>query len=390
MFKHKELLFIPSFSMFGCMKIFGKAFSSLLLLLALLSPFTASAQLLLRLHEPFGWPPDATRFRDLPHYKNGQFQNLQETSSSLDFSERLSVIKRYLNPQVEKVPSRYYRFSEQPLAQKDTTGLQLNWLGHAAVLIKSGNRYLLTDPALIGRASPFSFVGPERFFPSPIAPADLPELEAVIISHDHYDHLSYQTLKAIHHKVKQFFVPLGVGASLRRWGIPEEKIIEMDWWQEHKGEGLSITAAPAQHFSGRYMQRNNTLWASWAINFDGHRIYFGGDSGFFEGYREIGQKLGPFDISFMPIGAYDKAWQAIHLNPEEALQAHELLQGGVFLPIHWGTFNLAPHSWYDPMERLAPQAKEADIRLLTPRPGQWVTPASPTNPFWWQEYRQTQ
>ena len=191
----------------------------------------------------------------------------------------------------------------------------------------------------------------------------------------------------IQHKVKYFFVPLGVGETLRYWGIPDKKIKELGWWEAYEGHNFKITAAPARHFSGRFLTQNNTFWASYAIEMGGQKIYFGGDSGYFGGYEEIGQRLGPFDLSLMPIGAYDLAWANIHLNPQEAVQAHQEVQGGVLLPTHWGTFDLALHSWYEPMELLIKEAKGGRVPLLTPMPGQWITPTSDTDAIWWQQYK---
>lgn len=338
------------------------------------------------LYKPFGRAPEAEAFQHLPYYQNGKFQNPIATPM-LKLTEGWPVMKRYLARDVEKLPSGSYRFTEQALPTDNGESVQLNWLGHAGVLIRSGNTYLLTDPVLMERASPFSFAGPARFFPSPIAPADIPELEGVIISHDHYDHLGYETITAIQHKVKRFFVPLGVGETLRYWGVPEEKIIEMSWWQTYKGDSFKITAAPARHFSGRFLTQNNTFWASYAIVLGGQKIYFGGDSGYFGGYEEIGQKLGPFDLSLMPIGAYDTAWANIHLNPQEAVQAHQEVQGGILLPTHWGTFDLALHSWYEPMELLIQEAAKAGVPLISPQPGQWIGLTSSTKPDWWRIYR---
>ncbi len=366
------------------MKILGKALLYILAFVALLLVLTFMVRYL---HKPFGRPPQAEAYQKLPHFRDGKFQNPVETPM-LKITESWPVMKRYLARDVEKAPAATYRFQELPLAGRNQGRVQLNWLGHAGVLIRSGNTYLLTDPVLMERASPFSFAGPERIFPSPIAPEDLPELEGVIISHDHYDHLGYETIMAIQHKVKHFFVPLGVGETLRYWGIPEEKIQEMDWWQAYKGTDYKITAAPARHFSGRFLTQNNTFWASYALELGGQKIYFGGDSGYFGGYEEIGKRLGPFDLSLMPIGAYDYAWANIHLNPQEAVQAHQEVQGGTLLPTHWGTFDLALHSWYEPMELLIAAAEKAGVPLLAPRPGQWVTPASQTDKSWWQQYRQ--
>ncbi|WP_224994527.1 MBL fold metallo-hydrolase [Cesiribacter sp. SM1] len=368
------------------MKKLGKVVLGILIFVALLLVVTFMVRYL---HKPFGRPPQAETFQHLPYYQDGKFLNPVETPM-LKITESWPVMKRYMARDVEKAPASNYRFTEQPLAGNSTAGIQLNWLGHAGVLIRAGNTYLLTDPVLIERASPFPFVGPARFFPSPIAPEALPELEGVIISHDHYDHLGYETLMAIQHKVKHFFVPLGVGETLRYWGIPDNKIVEMDWWQAYEGNGFKITAAPARHFSGRFLSQNNTFWASYAIELGGQKIYFAGDSGYFNGYREIGQRLGPFDLSLMPIGAYDLAWANIHLNPQEAVQAQQEVQGGILLPTHWGTFDLALHSWYEPMELLIKETKQAGITLLAPKPGEWVTPAAETNAEWWQQYRNSQ
>ena len=365
------------------MKTLGKVLLYFLLFLAVLSLLTLMVRYI---HKPFGRPPQEEEVALSPHYKDGKFQNPIETPM-LKITEGWPVMKRYLARDVEKEPAASYRFNEQALATADAAQLQLNWLGHATVLLKSGDTYLLTDPVFSERASPFSFAGPARFFPSPIAAESLPELEGVIISHDHYDHLDYHTIVAIQHKVKRFFVPLGVGASLHYWGIPNEKIVEMDWWQTYEGKGFTLTAAPARHFSGRFLTQNNTFWASWAIKLGGQNIYFGGDSGYFGGYEAIGQKLGPFDLSLMPIGAYDLAWANIHLNPQEAMQAHQEVQGGIMLPTHWGTFDLALHSWFEPMQLLIEEAKEAGVPLLTPVPGQWVSPATETDKRWWQQYR---
>jgi L-ascorbate metabolism protein UlaG (beta-lactamase superfamily) len=338
------------------------------------------------LHKPFGRPPQAEAYTHLPHFQEGKFQNPVETPL-LKVADSWPVMKRFLKRDVEKAPAPSYRFAEKPLAGADPGGLQLNWLGHATVLIRSGSTYLLTDPVLSERASPFGFAGPKRYFSSPIAPDRLPPIEAVIISHDHYDHLDYQTILAIKGKVKQFVVPLGVGATLQYWGIPPSKIVELDWWQRHEGREFALTAAPARHFSGRFMSRNNTFWASYAIEIGGQKLYFGGDSGYFEGYEEIGQRLGPFALSLMPIGAYDRAWANIHLNPAEAARAHQQLQGGLLFPTHWGTFDLALHSWYEPMELLLEEADQQGIPLLSPEPGQWVGLDSPTNGRWWQAHR---
>ncbi len=341
------------------------------------------------LHKSFGLPPQKEAYQDSPYYnfEEGKFINPIETPM-MGFRDSGPVLKRFLTRKVEKQPSSAYLFREQELPANEADTLQINWLGHATVLLRSGSATILTDPVLLGRASPFSFVGPARFFPSPIAIDKLPLIDAVVISHDHYDHLSYETLVALHHKVGQFYVPLGVAETLIYWGIPAEKVTEITWWQTVETPKFTVTATPARHFSGRFLTQNNTFWNSYSIKLGGKKIYFGGDSGYFPGYTEIGQKAGPFDLTLMPIAAYDEAWANIHLNPEEAVQAHQDVRGNYLLPIHWGTFDLALHSWYEPMERLETAATSSRTKLLTPEPGCWLSLKSETDGRWWEEYRQ--
>lgn len=297
---------------------------------------------------------------------------------------------RYVRRKAEKAPAKPFEFKEsdrETIDMLDETGVYLNWLGHAAVLIHAKGKYFLLDPMLGERASPFSWMGPRRYAPSPIAPEKLPAIEAVLLSHDHYDHLDYPTIRTIKDKVKQFVVPVGVSAHLEHWGVDSSKIIEKDWWQTHEGDGYSFTAAPARHFSGRLFTRDNTQWCSWVMKLGSSNIYFAGDSGYFDGYADIGEKFGPFDMSLMPIGAYDPAWQDIHLNPEEAVEAFLQLKGGQFFPTHWGTFDLALHSWYEPIKWLNELAPKHNIKTVTPPPGKWVHLfRHNTDSNWWRQY----
>jgi L-ascorbate metabolism protein UlaG (beta-lactamase superfamily) len=244
--------------------------------------------------------------------------------------------------------------------------LRVTWLGHSSAMINIDGFRLLTDPVFAKRISIF---GPTRFSGEvPIKIDQVPEIDAVIISHDHYDHLNRFSIKGLQERAKCFLVPLGVGARLQRWGVPKDKIVELDWWQEHHlGQGLMVAATPAQHFSGRGLSdRNQTLWASWVVETKHHRLFFSGDSGYFDGFKEIGAVYGPFDLTLMECGAYNKAWAEVHMFPEETVQAHLDLKGQVLHPIHWGTFNLSLHPWYDPMERLAAAAKAHKVKTATP------------------------
>jgi L-ascorbate metabolism protein UlaG (beta-lactamase superfamily) len=268
-------------------------------------------------------------------------------------------------------------------------GVRFTWVGHASVLVELDGARVLTDPIWSERCSPVSFAGPQRFHAPGIPWDKLPEIDAVIISHDHYDHLDMETVKELDKRGVPFFVPLGVGTHLRRWGV--KQVTELDWWEHADitsptGATLQLGPTPARHFSGRSLtDRNSTLWASWAIIGPTRRVWFGGDTGIHEtGFKEIGDKLGPFDLTIIPIGAYDPQWHDVHMNPEEAITAHTLVRGGVMFPIHWGTFDLALHTWRDPIDRLLAAAQAQQVTLALPMPGLPVRVGVDTaNEPWW-------
>ncbi len=297
-------------------------------------------------------------------------------------------ITRWLFDREQRRPARTLEtapFTSQPLSG-DT--LRVTWMGHASVLVELDGARVLTDPVWSARCSPVSFVGPRRFAPPPVPLAALPPLDAVLISHDHYDHLDRATVTSLARLQPRalFLVPLGVGAHLRRWGVPAERIRELGWHQSVRlaRAPLELIALPARHFSGRGLQGNGTLFASWALIGPRHRVYFGGDTGAFEGHAAIGAAHGPFDATLLPIGAYDESWPDVHLDPEQAVAAHAALRGRFLLPIHWGTFRLALHAWYEPAERLLDAGHAAGIAFAVPRPGETVSPETPgANARWW-------
>jgi len=268
-----------------------------------------------------------------------------------------------------------------------SSGLRATWLGHSTVLLEIDGMRVLTDPVWGPRASPSQLVGPKRFQPVPVSLRQMPPVDLIVISHDHYDHLDYPTIRALVKSSVPFLTSLGVGAHLEAWGVPPERIVELDWWESHAlpNSDLTVTAAPSQHFSGRgWKDRNATLWSSLIIHSPRHTIFFSGDTGLTTEYQAIRERLGPFDLVMLEVGAFHPAWGDIHLGPENALKALTLLGGGAFLPIHWGTFSLAMHAWDQPAEALLELAPKAGAQLLMPRLGEAVEPARAerVEPWW--------
>jgi len=271
--------------------------------------------------------------------------------------------------------------------KKAGSGLRATWLGHSTVLLEMDGVRVLTDPVWGPRASPSRIIGPKRFQPVPIPLHALLPIDVVVISHDHYDHLDYPTIRELAKWDVPFVTSLGVGAHLESWGIAPERITELEWWQSHTlpNADLTITAAPAQHFSGRSLKdRNATLWSSLVIRSQKHSVFFSGDTGLTTEYATIRERLGPFDLVMLEVGAFHPSWGHIHLGPENALKALALLGGGAFLPVHWGTFALAMHAWDDPAETLLTLAPQRNVQLLMPRLGEPVEPsrAEIVTPWW--------
>lgn len=270
---------------------------------------------------------------------------------------------------------------------RPSSGLRVTWLGHSTVLLEMDGRRVLTDPVFGERASPVGFAGPRRFHPVPARLDELPELDVVLLSHDHYDHLCRTTMEALARRAVPIVTALGVGAHLERFGVAPGRITELDWGESATVGGVQLTATPAQHFSGRGMaDRNRTLWASWVIASERHKVFFSGDTGLSPIFQDIGRQHGPFDLVLLEVGAYHPAWGSIHLGPENALTVFQMLGGGTLLPVHWGTFNLGLHDWDEPAETLLALAEQRGARILTPRLGSIVEPAhvDGTAP-WWRE-----
>lgn len=327
-----------------------------------------------------------------PNYRDGVFHNLEPSAAlRLDAEENRLALFEFLGGRSRSRPT-----AAIPLVDAKPSGkaesLAVTWLGHATALIEIDGYRLLTDPVWSERCSPSRSLGPQRLHPPPLPLEALPALDAVVISHDHYDHLDMVTVRNLARSQRALFVtPLGVGAHLRRWGIPAGRIVEMDWNAGTRIGDLSLTCTPARHFSGRFFSRNNTLWSSWVLTGPQNRVFFGGDSGFTGSFAHIGAEHGPFGLTLLPIGAYNKSWPDIHMNPEEAVQAHRDLNatapGGVLVPIHWATFRLAPHPWAEPADRLVEAALSADVEIAVPQPGGRVScgaagTAKPAERWW--------
>jgi L-ascorbate metabolism protein UlaG (beta-lactamase superfamily) len=271
-------------------------------------------------------------------------------------------------------------------AMPPASGLRATWIGHASALVEIDGQRLLTDPVWSERASPSTLVGPRRFHPPPLPLDALPPIDVVLISHDHFDHLDMATVKALAARGTRFAVPLGVGAHLEAWSVPAAQIIELDWNESARVGGLTLTATAARHYSGRNpLRRDAALWASWVVKGPGHRLFFSGDTGYFEGFKAVGAAHGPFDLTLVKVGACDRTWPDIHLTPAEAVQVHLDVSGRFLLPIHWGTFNLAFHAWNAPAEEALAAAQAHGVALAIPRPGQWVEPSAPPPlDAWWR------
>jgi L-ascorbate metabolism protein UlaG (beta-lactamase superfamily) len=323
-----------------------------------------------------------------PAWSGGRFRNVAPGSGKAGFAE---VGRMFWSHRKDR------RKPREPLpvvlVRADVLGgppaqqLQVTWLGHSTALIEIDGLRLLTDPVLSARASPVPFAGPKRFTPPALTVAQLPPIDAVILSHDHYDHLDRETVLELADRVGHFYTTLGVGQRLIGWGIAAERVTELDWWQEASFGPLTLAATPAQHFSGRGLRDGNaTLWASWVVLGTRERLFFSGDTGMHAGFAQIGERYGPFDLTLIECGAYHALWPDVHMQPEQSLAAHQLVRGRTMMPVHWGTFDLAIHRWDEPAERIRALAAQQGVRLVQPRPGETVRPDSALQAPWWRAY----
>lgn len=329
------------------------------------------------------------RTRASAQYADGRFRNPSGLGAGLAKGTTLPVLGEFVFRRGQRTPPAPLPV-ERPhdgWARPVASGLRTTWLGHSTVLLELDGRRVLTDPVFAPRIGPVSFVGPRRFHAVPAGVDELPPLDAVLVSHDHYDHLCRPTIAALARRRVPIVTALGVGAHLERFGVDPACITELDWHEHVELGGVRFTATPSQHFSGRGpTSRDRTLWASWVIRSERRAVFFSGDTGLTPQLADIGRAHGPFELIMLEVGAFHPAWGTIHLGPANALTAFERLGGGTLLPVHWGTFNLALHAWNEPAETLLGLARERAARIITPRLGAVVEPAHLDGPSpWWRE-----
>lgn len=322
----------------------------------------------------FGGTPDAAqqaRIERSPQWRDGRFRNVEPV-----WSDTGSALRRGFASTPGGSPG-----APVPVAANDgnifatppASGLRFTWFGHSSMLLEIDGVRVLLDPLWSRRISPVAWLGPERWYAPPLALADLPPIDAVLVSHDHYDHLDRDTVVALDSERTRFIVPLGVGAHLRAWGIPPTRIRELDWWESARVGVLDVTATPARHASGRIdPQSDTTLWAGFAMAGPEHRAWYSGDTGFHAALDRIGERLGPFDLTLIEAGQYDADWPDWHLGPELAVEAHRRVRGEVMVPVHWALFKLAHHGWTEPAERVLAAAACRGVLTRIPRPGESI------------------
>lgn len=345
----------------------------------------------------FGSSPDqeqVAKFKNSPQFKETEQKFVNRKPDVLEEmrkeSYNLSTIIDWLKPGEDRTPVLPLPEVKPDLKEflKPSEEIKVIWFGHSTFLLNISGKIILVDPVFSGSASPVGFMV-KRFQPPVLKLEELPKIDFIVLSHDHYDHLDMETMKFFAKKENKFLTPLGVGSHLVGWGVDRSRIVELDWWQSSSIDGIEFIATPAQHFSGRGISDGNkTLWASWVIRSGSHNVYFSGDSGYDIHFKEIGDKYGPFDIAFIENGQYNQKWRAVHALPEESVQAYFDLKAKRFFPVHWGMFVLALHSWHDPMDKLLELSANRGVNIVTPKLGEMVTVNDAyRNVQWWVDLK---
>jgi len=363
-------------------------------LISLLIVLVLGTILFIKFYPSFGGKMEGERLaqaQQKPNHSGKRFENLEPTKVDFTWSDYKKMIAKMFkgNPNTtpkDSLPSQVWQ-KEQVAAINDSLVTAI-WYGHSAVYLKMNGLNILIDPMFGDFPAPAPYLVGRRYrYKFPIAIEDLPEIDVIVFSHDHYDHLDYGSVLKLKEKTKMFLVPLGLGAHLERWGVAKEKFQEFYWNESKEIGGVTFTCTPSQHFSGRgTSDKMHTLWASWVIDGD-KKIFFSGDSGYFSGFKKIGEQHGPFDFSFIECGQYDSLWHDIHMMPEETSLAASDLNTDVFMPIHWAGFTLATHQWNDPAIRASQKASELGLKMITPIIGQEISIGDTTASYsadWWR------
>ena len=367
----------------------------MILAIFLLAAFLIGAYFLFNAYYPsFGGDVSnerQTQYASSTQFEDGKFVNINRVNMDMGFTQTMSMLKKFFFEKVEngrpKNDITVQKIDSSNIADY-ASPTRFVWFGHSSFLIQMNHKNILLDPMFGDVPAPHPLLGGKRFSSElPIEIQKLPKIDAVLISHDHYDHLDYESISLLKNKVGTFYTPLGVGVHLEAWGVPKEHIVELDWWQETTFDDLQFVCTPARHFSGRKLSnRQSTLWSSWVISSQTENIFFSGDSGYDDHFKEIGKKYGPFDFAMMECGQYNKMWSDIHMFPEETAQAGLDLKASKIMPIHWGAFKLALHSWTDPVERVTKRATELNLPIITPKIGEafLLKQEKIENQDWWQ------
>jgi L-ascorbate metabolism protein UlaG (beta-lactamase superfamily) len=349
----------------------------------------------LQTYLPFGGKTSKRLREKSANFKHGKFVNQIPTSMNMKLGEVSTFIREQLARDPRRRPSR--PLLPERLDISDTMSSsepRITWFGHSTFLLEMNDSRLLLDPIFSRSPSPFQALGPQRFSRSlPATIDELPTIDMVLISHDHYDHLDYASIRDLAHKTTMFFVPLGLAAHLRRWGVRNEQITELDWWDEREFAGFSFVCTPSRHFSGRTLtDRFATLWCSWVIHTKSAKVFFSGDTGYGPHFKQIGEKYGPFDLTLLECGQYDPLWPDVHMTPEQTAQAHQDVRGKRMIPMHWGAFVLAFHAWAEPVKRVLAAGAKTRAIIITPKIGETVAFQSDDYPTaaWWEQYENLQ
>ncbi len=364
------------------LKVFGRI---VLIIVCILVLIIVAVILFLELSPTVGKLPDEAERKlfaeQASNYYDDRFHNMNEigvmTGEGYDRSSR-------------RTPKTMIK-AEKPelLSQPEENALTFTWFGHSAFVLQMGEVNLLADPVLSKYSSPVSFAGVKRFSEVPMSAEEMPELDVLLLSHDHYDHLDYQSIRDLAPKVKRFVVPLGVDAILRGWGIGEDRICALDWWETAELGGMEITLTPSQHFTGRNpMKGNSTLWGGYYLSNGFHRVYYTGDGGYNQVFQEVREKLGAPELMIAECGQYDPAWSNVHMFPEQTVQAGLDTQTQWMIPVHWGTFCICNHAWDDSILRVTAAAKEQELSIATPKIGETVRfeEIAEYHEAWWEAY----